>query len=50
MSGAITADKKGKRHDWAHVLMLRSGAIVDTQDYANPTRAAAVTRLRAALT
>ncbi len=42
------ADKTGKRHDWAHVLKLKDGKIVGMQDYANPTRAAATTRLRAA--
>ncbi len=41
------ADKDGQRHDWAHVLKLKNGKIVDMQDYANPTRAAAATRLRA---
>ena len=41
------ADKTGKRHDWAHVLKLKDGMIVDMQDYASPTRAAAATRLRA---
>lgn len=41
------ADKAGKRHDWAHVLKLRDGKIVDMHDYASPTRAAAATRLRA---
>jgi ketosteroid isomerase-like protein len=41
------ADKQGRRHDWAHVLKLKDGKIVDMQDYASPTRAAATTRLRA---
>ncbi len=41
------ADKTGQRHDWAHVLKLKDGRIVDIQDYANPARAAAATRLRA---
>ena len=43
------ADKAGKRHDWAHGLKLRDGKIVDMQDYTNPTRAGAATRLRALL-
>ena len=41
------ADKAGKRHDWAHVLKLKDGKILDIQDYASPRRAAATTRLRA---
>jgi ketosteroid isomerase-like protein len=41
------ADKQGDRHRWAHVLKLKNGKIVDIQDYASPTRAVAVTRLRA---
>ena len=41
------ADKTGKRHDWAHVLKLKDGMIVDMQDYASPTRAVVATRLRA---
>jgi ketosteroid isomerase-like protein len=42
------ADKNGRRHDWAHVLTLKDGKIIDIQDYASPTRAAATTCLRAA--
>ena len=34
----------GKRHEWAHVLRLRDGMIVDMQDYAS--RAKAVRGLR----
>ncbi len=41
------ADKTGKRHDWAHVLKLSGGRIVDIQDYANPTGATTAARLRA---
>ena len=41
------ADKTGKRHHWAHVLKLKGGMIVDMQDHASATRAAAATRLRA---
>jgi hypothetical protein len=40
------ADKQGDRHRWAHVLKLKNGKIVDIQEYASPTRAAAATRLR----
>lgn len=40
------ADKAGKRHDWAHVLKLKDGKILDIQEHASPTRAAATTRLR----
>ena len=40
------ADKAGQRHDWAHVLKLKDGMIVDMQDSASPARAAATTRLR----
>lgn len=43
------ADKEGGRHDWAHVLKLKDGKIVDIQDYASPTRATIATRLRAVL-
>jgi hypothetical protein len=41
------ADKQGRRHDWAQVLVLTAGKIVDIQDYASPKHAAATTRLRA---
>ena len=41
------ADKAGERHDWAHVLKLKGGKILDIQDYASPKRATATTRLRA---
>ncbi len=41
------ADKRDKRHHWAHVLTLRDEKIVDMQDSANPKRAAALNRLRA---
>lgn len=40
------ADSEGGRHQWAQVLKLERGKIVDMRDYANPARAAAVTRLR----
>jgi hypothetical protein len=41
------ADREGARHQWAHALKPRGGKIIDMQDYANPARAAAATRLRA---
>lgn len=41
------ADKDSERHQWAHVLKLEDGKIIDMQDYAKPARAAVATRLRA---
>ncbi len=41
------ADKEDKRHQWAHVLTLRDGTIIDMQDYAKPGRATAAARFRA---
>jgi ketosteroid isomerase-like protein len=41
------ADREGRRQSWAHVLKLKGGKIVDIQDYASTTHAAAATRLRA---
>ena len=41
-------DAGGGRHDWAQVLQLEDGKIVDMQDYASPRRALTATRLRAA--
>ena len=43
------ADSDDNRHDWAHLLKLRDGMIYSIKDYANPARAALVTRFRAAL-
>jgi hypothetical protein len=40
-------DRHGEGYRWAHVLKLENGKIVDMQDYASATRAAAVVRLRA---
>ncbi len=33
------AERDGTRHEWAHLLRLRDGLIVDMQDYANGARA-----------
>jgi hypothetical protein len=38
----------GKRHDWAQALVVKSGKIVDLQDYESPARAIAWSRLRGA--
>ena len=43
------SDSNDKRHDWAQVLELKDGKVIDMQDYAKPARAALATRLRAAL-
>jgi hypothetical protein len=42
------ADRTGKRHQWAQMLRLRNGRIVDLQDYRSPTQALASARIRAA--
>lgn len=33
------AERSGKRHEWAQLLRLREGMIVEMEDYANGTRA-----------
>lgn len=33
------AEQSGKRHEWAHVLKLREGMIIDMQDYASGAKA-----------
>ena len=43
------SDRGGTRHKWAQVLELTDGKISSIQDYAKPSRAALVTRLRSAL-
>jgi hypothetical protein len=43
------SEQSGRRHDWAQVLDLKDGKIIDIQDYAKPSRAALATRLRAAM-
>ena len=43
------SDSSDKRHEWAQVLELKDGRIIDMQDYAKPARAALATRLRASL-
>jgi hypothetical protein len=32
------AERDGTRHEWAHVLRLRDGMIVDMRDYASGAR------------
>jgi hypothetical protein len=44
------SDRSNKRHEWAQVLELRDDKIVSMQDYAKPSSAALVTRLRTVLT
>ena len=44
------SDRSNKRHDWAQVLELSDDKIVSMQDYAKPSSAALVTRLRTAVT
>jgi hypothetical protein len=46
--GFSWADRSGTRHEWAHVVRLRDGRIVDIQDYGSQRRAGAAVRLRAA--
>jgi hypothetical protein len=43
------ADRDGTRHDWAHALELRDGKIFAIKDYASPSSAALVTKLRTVL-
>jgi ketosteroid isomerase-like protein len=33
------ADRDGTRHEWAHLLRLRDGAIIDMEDYASGAKA-----------
>jgi ketosteroid isomerase-like protein len=44
------SQRDGKRHEWAQVLHMKDGKIVAMQDYANPSRAGLVLRVRTALT
>ena len=44
------SDRNNKRHDWAQALELRDDQIVSMQDYAKPSSAALLTRLRTVLT
>lgn len=39
------AERSGSRHEWAHVLRLRDGVIIDMQDYASRPRALRTLRL-----
>ncbi len=42
------ADRDGTRHEWAQLVRLRDGLIIDMQDYANGDRALRVLRRRRA--
>jgi hypothetical protein len=42
-------DKADNRREWAQVMKLADGKIIAMQDYAKPSTAALMTRLRAAL-
>lgn len=42
------SDSDGQRHQWAQVLRLKDGKIIDMQDYSSPKSALALTRLRTA--
>jgi hypothetical protein len=44
------SERNGKRYEWAQVLQLKDGKIVAMQDYAKPSRAGLVMRVRTALT
>jgi ketosteroid isomerase-like protein len=44
------SERTGKRHEWAQVLQLKDGKIVAMRDYAKPSRAGLVIRVRTALT
>ncbi|MGH2716215.1 MAG: hypothetical protein ACRDM7_20495 [Thermoleophilaceae bacterium] len=43
------AERAGRRHEWAHLLRLREGMIVEMEDYANGTRALRALRGRRVL-
>jgi hypothetical protein len=40
------ADRDGDRHEWAQLLRLRDGMIIDMQDYASGERALRALRRR----
>jgi TolB-like protein len=42
------AGEDGRRHKWAQALRLKEGKIIDMQDFASRTRAAALMRVRTA--
>lgn len=42
------AGEDGLRHKWAQALRLKNGKIIDMQDFASPTQAVALMRLRTA--
>jgi ketosteroid isomerase-like protein len=39
ISWAERAERDGTRHEWAHALRLRDGAIIDMEDYASGAKA-----------
>jgi hypothetical protein len=43
------AERNGARHEWANLLRLRDGLIVDMEDYASGERALRALRRRRAL-
>jgi ketosteroid isomerase-like protein len=43
------AERDGTRHEWAHLLRLRDGEIVDMEDYATGKRALRALRRRRGL-
>jgi len=43
------AERDGTRHEWAHLLRLRDGMIIDIEDYASGKRAVRALRRRRAL-
>jgi hypothetical protein len=46
--GISWAERDGTRHEWAHLLRLRDGMIVDMEDYASGERALRALRRRRA--
>jgi hypothetical protein len=43
------AERDGTRHEWAHLLRLRDGMIIDMEDYSSGKRAVRALRRRGAL-
>ena len=43
------AERDGTRHEWAHLLRLRDGMIIDMEDYASGKRAVRALRRRRAV-
>ena len=44
------SERTGKRHEWAQVLKLKDGMIIEMDDFAKRSRAALAMRLRTVLT